>query len=333
LAWSTFGYAGDNTIDEMIRVPADQEQGTGSEAELDTQYITATGTGLDTYVYYIDDDSDSFVTLVEYIMDSEVMPNVVSISYGGDEYEFGEAYANRINTEFGKLGLLGVSVLASSGDSGALGDDSDCYEGAYVASFPASAPYVTAVGGTNYGSTINIDSTTTTTGETAWSYSGGTFSIYFDTPEWQKNAYDHYFEQSIDFPSSDRYTANMNGVPDISAQSVDYIVAVEGSFWSVSGTSCSSPAVAGMISMMNVARADKGLSALGFLNPALYAMYDAQGENYNTYFNDVAKGYNEGCSDDDDIAWYAGAGWDPLTGVGTPKFAEMLEAFNQYEDF
>jgi len=85
--------------------------------------------------------------------------------------------------------------------------------------------------------------------------------------------------------------------------------------------------------MMNVARADKGLSALGFLNPALYAMYDAQGENYNTYFNDVAMGYNEGCSEDNDIAFYAAAGWDPLTGVGTPKFAEMLEAFNQYEDF
>merc|ERR1712087_146247 len=333
LAWSTLGYAGSNSIDEMIRVPADQPEGDGSEAELDTQYITATGAGLDTYVYYIDDDSDSFVTLVEYIMDSEVIPTVVSISYGGDEYEFGEAYSMRINQEFGKLGLLGVSVLASSGDSGALGDDSDCYEGAYVASFPASATYVTAVGGTNSGSTITVDGDTQTTGEVAWSYSGGTISIYFDTPEWQKNAVEHYFEQKIAYPKSERFTANMNGVPDISAQSVAYIVAVEGSYYSVSGTSCSSPAVAGMISMMNVARADKGLSSLGFLNPAMYAMYDAQGENYNKYFNDVAMGYNEGCSEDNDIAFYAAAGWDPLTGVGTPKFAEMLEAFNQYEDF
>lgn len=36
LAWSTLGYAGDNSIDEMIRMPADQPQGDGSEAELDT---------------------------------------------------------------------------------------------------------------------------------------------------------------------------------------------------------------------------------------------------------------------------------------------------------
>jgi len=328
LAWSTLGYAGDNSLDEMIRVPADQSQGDGSEAELDTQYITATGTGLDTYVYYIDDDSDSFVTLVEYIMDSEVVPSVVSISYGGDEYEFGEAYSVRINQEFGKLGLLGVTVLASSGDSGALGDDSDCYGGTeYVASFPASATYVTAVGGTTGGSTITLDGDVQSTGETAWSYSGGTFSIYFDTPEWQESAYSHYFDQDISYPDDARYTANMRGVPDISAQSVYYIVAVDGSFWSVSGTSCSSPAVAGMISMMNVARAEEGLSSLGFLNPAIYAVYDSQ-SHYNEFYNDVAMGYNEGCSVDSNIAWYAGEGWDPITGVGTPKFGEMLEQFN-----
>lgn len=218
-------------------------------------------------------------------MESEVMPKVVSISYGGDEYEFGESYSVRINQEFGKLGLLGVTILASSGDSGALGDDSDCYGGVeYVASFPASASYVTAVGGTHRGSTITVDADIQTTGETAWSYSGGTFSIYFETPEWQQNAYDHYFDQKISYPDTARYTANMRGVPDISAQSVAYIVAVDGSFWSVSGTSCSSPAVAGMISMMNVARSEEGLDSLGFLNPSLYAVYDSQ-TDYNQYFN------------------------------------------------
>jgi len=261
-----------------------------------------------------------------------VMPQVISISYGGDEYEFGESYSVRINQEFGKLGLLGVTVLASSGDSGALGDDSDCYGGTeYVASFPASASYVTGVGGTHHGSTITVDGDEQTTGETAWSYSGGTFSIYFETPEWQKNAYDNYFSQDIEYPDSSRFTANMRGIPDISAQSVAYIVAVDGSFWSVSGTSCSSPAVAGMISMMNVARAEEGLSSLGFLNPSLYAIYDSQ-ESYNDYFNDVAMGYNEGCSADNNIAFYAADGWDPLTGVGTPKFAAMLEQFNKLDN-
>jgi len=268
-------------------------------------------------------------------MDSDPLPSVVSISYGGDEYEFGYSYSVRINEEFGKLGLMGVTVLASSGDSGALGDDEDCYDGSYVASFPASAPYVTAVGGTHSGSTIAaadpLSGAVQTTGETAWSYSGGTFSIYFETPDWQQAAYDNYFAQDIAYPKHSRYTKNMRGVPDIAAQSVAYIVAVDGAFWSVSGTSCSCPAVAGMVSMMNVARAESGKSALGFLNPALYAVYDAQ-TDFNEFFNDVTSGYNIGCSADDDIAWYAADGWDPITGVGTVKFGELLEQLNGLED-
>lgn len=82
--------------------------------------------------------------------------------------------------------------------------------------------------------------------------------------------------------------------------------------------------------MMNVARAEEGLSSLGFLNPAIYAVYDSQ-SHYNEFYNDVAMGYNEGCSVDSNIAWYAGEGWDPITGVGTPKFGEMLEQFNKLD--
>lgn len=69
---------GHNDISQMSRVPNSQQEGTGSEAELDTQYITATAPGLDTVVYYVDDDSDPFVTLVEDIMESAVKPTVVS---------------------------------------------------------------------------------------------------------------------------------------------------------------------------------------------------------------------------------------------------------------
>merc|ERR1711879_986004 len=100
--------------------------------------------------------------------------------------------------------------------------------------------------------------------------------------------------------------------------------AYEGSFYTVSGTSCSSPTVAGMFAMVNVKRESKGLKKLGFLNPSLYKMYDDQGTDYNTYFNDVTAGYNEGCSDDDSIAFYAADGWDPITGCGTPKFNQIL---------
>merc|ERR1719414_2594577 len=113
---------------DMERIPEDQPEGYGSEAELDTQYITSTGKGIFTYVYYIDSD-DIFVSLVEQILATDVPPLVVSISYGADEYELGEDWVTRCNEEFGKLALIGTTVLASSGDSGIRGNDDDCLYG------------------------------------------------------------------------------------------------------------------------------------------------------------------------------------------------------------
>eukprot|EP00486_Rosalina_sp_Unknown_P010421 CAMPEP_0201592344 /NCGR_PEP_ID=MMETSP0190_2-20130828/190260_1 /ASSEMBLY_ACC=CAM_ASM_000263 /TAXON_ID=37353 /ORGANISM="Rosalina sp." /LENGTH=486 /DNA_ID=CAMNT_0048051067 /DNA_START=877 /DNA_END=2337 /DNA_ORIENTATION=+ len=369
----------------MCRVPESQPEGYGSEAELDTQYMTSTGKGIYTYVYYIDSD-DIFVSLAEAILDTDIPPLVVSISYGADEYELGQDWVERCNEEFGKLALIGTTVLASSGDSGIRGNDDDClygdassvFEGeevngnpgkgkrntgnnnrhlldnhgqqsnvgkvggsgkrqsskgktsttstagyTFVASFPASAPYVTAVGGTE-GGTVQSD-VSDTTGETAWLYSGGGFSIYFDAPEWQTTAISDYFDNVDDdsLPDESRYVSTGRAYPDISAQSVDYVIAYDSSFYLVSGTSASSPTVAGMISMINYARIKAGKQSLGFLNPSLYALYD---DDQSQYFNDVTEGYNIGCECDDNIGFQAAQGWDPITGVGTPKFSRIYNA-------
>merc|ERR1711982_66964 len=58
-------------------------------------------------------------------------------------------YVARVNTEFQKIGLRGVSLLAASGDSGANGrTDGECTGTVLHASFPGSSPYITAVGAT-----------------------------------------------------------------------------------------------------------------------------------------------------------------------------------------
>jgi len=123
-------------------------------------------------------------------------------------------------------------------------------------------------------------------------------------------------------PSSSRYRSTGRAYPDLSAQSVNYIICYELSFYSVSGTSCSCPTVAGMIAIINDYRLANGLSRLGFLNPLIYSLYDEDGEYY---FNDVSTGYNMGC-DDNGIAFYASSGWDPVTGVGSLKFSRLFDA-------
>ena len=54
-------------------------------------------------------------------------PWVHSASYGDTEDSLDAVYMNRVNAEFQKLGVRGLSVLFASGDSGA-GCKSDKFE-------------------------------------------------------------------------------------------------------------------------------------------------------------------------------------------------------------
>jgi subtilase family serine protease len=89
----------------------------------------------------------------------------VSNSYGAPEYS-GETSLD------GYYDHPGVAVVASSGDSG------------YSAQYPASSPYVTAVGGTS----LTRSSTSRGWTETVWSGSGSGCSAYEPKPSWQTDS-------------------------------------------------------------------------------------------------------------------------------------------------
>ena len=84
----------------------------------------------------------------------------------------------------------------------------------------------------------------------------------------------------------------------------------------VDGTSCSSPTFASVIALLNDRLIAAGKPPLGFLNPFLYSTGASA-------FNDVTSGSNPGCGTD---GFPAVAGWDPVTGLGTPDFAKLLAA-------
>jgi tripeptidyl-peptidase-1 len=302
----------------LVRVPSSQPSGYGDESELDIEYITSTGSGIRTYAWDVEDDI-YFATLAEEILESSTPPSVVSISYGGDEQSNGYSFCQRANIEFAKLGLYGVTALASSGDSGVTGDSDQCTD-EYYPSFPASSPYVVAVGGTT-GGTIQA-SVTDFTDEVAWVDSGGGFSWFFDRQKWQNDAVDTYYDTVSKLPNTTKFNYNGRGYPDLSAQSVDFIICWESSYWSVSGTSCSSPSVGGMIALINDIRLQNNKTRLGWLLPSLYGIMD----DSSSYFNDIVEGYNEGCAEDDYVGFLTNEKWDPVTGWGTPKFSLLLKA-------
>lgn len=91
--------------------------------------------------------------------------------------------------------------------------------------------------------------------------------------------------------------------------------------------SASAPVFAGIISRLNDARLAQGKPRMGFLNPWLY------GEG-RLAFNDIVHGRSGGCDGWSggvstprvpNAGWSATEGWDPVTGLGTPSFQELLK--------
>ena len=197
------------------------------------------------------------------------LPQVVSQSYGDDEQTVPLDYAISVCNLAALLGLCGVSVLESSGDTGVgapcmSNNPSGENKPKFTPDFPSTCPWITSVGGTS------------SLFSSAWSHSSGGFSSYFPTPAYQNATINTYLASLS--PSKRAFYAtytNLSGraFPDIAAHSADpgYAIYLNGELTSVGGTSGAAPVVAGVVGMLNAARLDLGLPTLGFLNPWLYS--------------------------------------------------------------
>ena len=108
----------------------------------------------------------------------------------------------------------------------------------------------------------------------------------------------------------------MRGFPDVSANGVNYVVAVNGKFQMEFGTSPSTPTFASILNLINEQRTKAGKSGEGFVNPVLY--------QHPEVMNDITRGGNQGCGTE---GFESVQGWDPVTGLGTPDYGRMLKLF------
>jgi len=282
----------------------------GVEAMLDAEYITSLGANVSSEFWGFsgkapdNPQNEPFLKWLGVVSNTSdaAVPKLFSTSYGEDETSVSTAYADRINIEFVKAGARGISLLFASGDSGA-----NCKDNKFEPNWPAASPYVTAVGGTSG-----------TGPERAVGLSSGGFSNRYGTPSWQKAAVQTYLASST-VPSRSLFNASGRGFPDIAAQAVNFVVVSNlipnpG----VAGTSCASPTAAGVIGLLNDLRLQRGKSTLGFLNPFLYGAASSA-------LNDITSGSNTGCGFSD-AGFSAVDGWDPVTGLGTPNYANLAQA-------
>ena len=72
-------------------------------------------------------------------------PLVLSVSWGASDSFFSTSYMTSANDQAKILSAMGVTLIAASGDDGALG----YFDCTYTTYYPASSPYFTTVGATN----------------------------------------------------------------------------------------------------------------------------------------------------------------------------------------
>ncbi|KAJ0161726.1 Aorsin, partial [Colletotrichum tanaceti] len=182
------------------------------------------------------------------ICGSAPVVNVISTSYGFNEADLGRKYVERQCAEYMKLGLQGITILYSSGDSGVGGNGQQCIDsrtgayndgktGIFNPSFPSGCPWVTSVGATQV-----LEGSTVHTPESACQkaiFSGGGFSNIFAVPDYQKKTMDEYYATNAPPYGADRYnnSRTVRGFPDISANGANYVTAVNGKFSLSFGTS------------------------------------------------------------------------------------------------
>lgn len=108
------------------------------------------------------------------------------------------------------------------------------------------------------------------------------------------------------------------GFPDVSAVGDNGAIVGRGDHFLEGGTSMSAPLVAAIFTRINEERIHAGKGPIGFANPTLYA--------HPEMFRDITIGNQAGggCGTD---GFSAVEGWDPVTGLGTPKYDVMLNVF------
>lgn len=334
--------------DDHIIGPEQDEPET--EADLDIQFVATVNTEATNW-FWLEDPTAWLYGFATHFFNTTDVPLVISISYGwweGDQctidpdncQQLGvtdDQYTARVNTEFQKIGLRGVTMVVSSGDSGAhTRTDYECTAPTLRADFPGASPYVTSVGATQITNASPLSTQpkictqfqaagcAASGTEVAVSYqvagftSGGGFSEVAVQPDYQASAVKSYLSSGVALPPATMYNASNRAHPDVAAVGHNGLI-YEGGVEAVGGTSQSAPTVAAILSLLNQASLSKSGKPIGFANPLLYTIWAA----VPTAFTDITVGDNKcteagcatGCK-----GWLAAKGWDPVTGLGSLNY-------------
>jgi kumamolisin len=322
------------------------------EVTLDIEMVLALASGVSQVLVYTALNTDNAPELIYDQMASDNTAKIISTSWGLDEQDRGSAQMDAENATFKQMALNGQTVLAAAGDSGAYDasgqtDSSgnlESWAGNPLTDDPASQPYVTGVGGTSLSGTgINAIGSSGGPTETVWNdgcpsgngtfdpatncykysaggggvanYTADSTTYYWPLPNYQSGV-------------SGTYSQQYRNVPDVALnadyENSPYNICVGGTCNDttnyttlVGGTSAAAPLWAALAAQINQNLSAHGLGLLGFANSTLYQL--GTSASYNSYFNDVPIGTNNGY-------YNSGPGYDNASGWGSFKGDALIAA-------
>jgi subtilase family serine protease len=332
------------------------------EIDLDVDMVHAMAPGAN--IALVISPSDNDLTMSETVEWAVVnhLGSVISQSWGDPEWDVvltvpqWQAYLAYSHAIYQLAAQEGITVFASAGDWGAENLNPLLYNSPL---YPASDPYVTAVGGTNLfmhctenynegtGEFVKDQSKLNTTVGISYSYevagndyeamvddgnpspypywvtTGGAMSQFFPLPYWQQGI-------TMTWANGTRFSPTMRCVSDVSWDSgvygglgLVYLGAYEG-WYIVGGTSAGSPAWSALTAI-----ADQYAGhSLGYINPMLYAN---RATFYSTgAFHDITEGDNTCPYYPTPIGYEATKGWDAPTGIGSPNAAVLVPELKRF---
>jgi hypothetical protein len=355
----------------LVNGPDPGDLGGGEELEADLDITWASVVAPSSFVTLVVSQSTATTDGVDlseqYIIDNNYA-DVMSESFGDCEANFTTTQAAGIASLAQQAAAQGITYVVAAGDSGSAGCDDPNREKTAVhglsVNMLASTPYTVAVGGTvfnenghdsTYWSSTNAfltqesaisyipedvwnDSCSSCSTPNIWSGGGGA-STFFTKPSWQSGV--------TGIPNDGK-----RDLPDVSLTAAPhdpYLICLAGScvpnaqgeitFYGVAGTSASTPAFAGMMSLV----ANRAGTRLGAPNYVLYRL--AAAENLaqcnasssslpasTCVLNDVTVGNNavpgETGYGTTSATYKSGKGYDLATGLGSVNVTNLINQWS-----
>jgi subtilase family serine protease len=348
--------------------------GDEGESEIDLEYSSAIAPKANIFLVYVGDNQNYGVFDALAFAITENIAPVVSISYGDCESQVSSSELDQNNSLFEEASAQGQTLVVAAGDSGSTAcayytsaeGIAPAQQQALLVQFPASSPYVTAVGGTQMaagtfgagdssywasaGSSMdNTNSLLSYVPEVVWNEDsaaygiaagGGGTSAYFPRPAWQSGvpgisngAYrllpDIALQSSIASPGFLVCLSDPALIGSQTSSCSNGMLSSNNQYTTAGGTSFAAPIFAGFVAILNQVQQAVGQ---GNINPVLYGLA-ANPATYAAAFHDITSGTNAcepgaaTCSTAGQSNYAATVGYDEATGLGTVDFNALATAW------